>query len=148
MKIKSHILGVVLLSGMVLTGCNAQTQGSSNENENSTTQEQTRGTYRDVDVNTFADLKQGEGILLDVRTPEEYSQGHLEGAMHIDFYGQDFQNEISKLDKDTPVYVYCRSGGRSGKTMDMMKQMGFKEVYNLDGGITAWQGSGKPVVTE
>jgi len=74
--------------------------------------------------------------LLDVRTPEEVAEGALEGAQNINFYDADFKDKLSKLDKNKPVFVYCRSGGRSGKCAQMCKDMGFKEIYDMKGG---WQ---------
>lgn len=72
--------------------------------------------------------------LLDVRTPEEVAEGALEGAQNINFYDADFKDKLSKLDKNKPVFVYCRSGGRSGKCAQMCKEMGFKEIYDMKGG--------------
>lgn len=79
-----------------------------------------------------------EVVLIDVRTPEEYEQGHLEGSNLINFYGDSFQQEIGKLDKEKEYVIYCRSGGRSGKAVNMMQQMGFAKVHNMSGGILAW----------
>jgi rhodanese-related sulfurtransferase len=64
--------------------------------------------------------------------------GHIKGASQIDFYRSDFQEELAKLDPEVPVYVYCRSGNRSGQAAQMMKRMGFTTVYNLQGGMGAW----------
>ena len=72
--------------------------------------------------------------LLDVRTPEEVAEDALEGAQNINFYDADFKDKLSKLDKNKPVFVYCRSGGRSGKCAQMCKEMGFKEIYDMKGG--------------
>ena len=72
--------------------------------------------------------------LLDVRTPEEVAEGALEGAQNINFYDADFKDKLSKLDKNKPVFVYCRSGGRSGKCAQMCKDTGFKEIYEMKGG--------------
>lgn len=76
--------------------------------------------------------------LLDVRTPKEYQEGHIDGAKNIDYFDKSFKTELSKLNKNLPVYVYCRSGGRSGKAMQIMKEIGFVDVYNLKGGFLAW----------
>lgn len=89
------------------------------------------------EVNTLLDTDK-EVVLIDVRTPEEYKQGHIEGSDLINFYGSDFQNEIAKLDKGKEYVIYCRSGGRSGKAVNMMQQMGFEKVHNMSGGILAW----------
>lgn len=83
--------------------------------------------------------------LVDVRTPGEYADGHLKGAINIDINGDDFEHQLAALNKEVPVFVYCRSGGRSTRAASKMESMGFKKVYNMDGGITAWSASGKPV---
>ena len=94
----------------------------------------------DVSVAAFAALidTAETGLLLDVRTDREFAMGHIRGAAQIDFYRDDFREELAKLDTNAPVYVYCRSGNRSGQAAKMMKSMGFKTVYNLEGGIGAW----------
>jgi len=77
--------------------------------------------------------------LIDVRTPAEFSKGAIEGAKNIDFYGDDFLQKLtSGLDKNQPVFVYCKSGGRSGKTCGKLSENGFIKVYDLSGGYTAW----------
>lgn len=85
-----------------------------------------------------------EGLILDVRTPQEVAQGAIAGHVDLNFYAPDFKEKLQTLDKNVPVMVYCRSGGRSGNTMQLLKSMGFKEVYNLAGGMMAWQSQGKP----
>jgi rhodanese-related sulfurtransferase len=85
-------------------------------------------------------------IILDVRTPEEFKENHLAGATTINFYDKDFQNQLGKLNKAKPVFVYCAGGVRSGKASKLMESLGFTSIYNLDGGIKAWKASGKPVV--
>lgn len=95
----------------------------------------------------FAEKMQEEGVvLLDVRTEEEFKEGHLEGAMQYDYYEtESFKSYLEGLDKSKTYMIYCRSGGRSGTTLDMMAQMGFDKVYNLDGGINAWKAAAMPV---
>lgn len=83
--------------------------------------------------------------LVDVRTPEEYSEGHIKNSLNINVQGSSFEAEVAKLDKKRPVMVYCRSGGRSASAQRMLIDMGFAEVINLDGGIRGWQSAGKPV---
>ncbi len=85
--------------------------------------------------------------LIDVRTPGEYAEGHIENAVNIDVNGADFTTALSKLDKNKPVMVYCLSGGRSSNAASQMKSMGFTEVYNLSGGIMGWRNAGKPTTT-
>lgn len=102
--------------------------------------------HLDVSVAEFQErMTQKAGLLLDVRTPEEVAQGVIEGATVLDYYGDQFAEELAKLDTNQTVYVYCRSGGRSGKTMAQLKDLGFAHVYNLDGGITAWKAAGMPM---
>lgn len=99
----------------------------------------------------MADLSQEEwaeqlsqddnAVLLDVRTLEEVEEGMIPNALHIDIYaGQEFLNELEKLDKSKNYYVYCRSGNRSGQACAIMQSIGFSNAYNLLGGITEWEG--------
>lgn len=83
-------------------------------------------------------------VLLDVRTPGEYAEGHLAGALNIDWNGGNFDAEIAKLDKAKPVFVYCLSGGRSGSAAAAMRSMGFKQVYEMKGGMIKWRSEGLP----
>lgn len=79
--------------------------------------------------------------LVDVRTPEEYAVSHLKNAQNICVTDDDFRDKVVSLDKYKPVYVYCRSGGRSAKAAKILKEMGFTKVYDLQGGITNWEAS-------
>ena len=80
-------------------------------------------------------------VILDVRTFSEMQQGYIPNAIHIDIYkGQDFIDEVMKLDKNKSYYVYCRSGGRSGQACAFMNQAGFAKAFNLIGGFMQWQG--------
>ncbi len=78
-------------------------------------------------------------VILDIRTPEEFQEGHLEGAKNIDFKADDFSEKIARLDRDKPYVVHCRSGGRSGSSLEIFKKLGFKNIIHLDGGILGWQ---------
>ena len=86
--------------------------------------------------------------LIDVRTPEEYEEGYIEGFENIDFHGDNFDLEIEKLDKTKPVVVYCRSGKRSASCATKMLEKGFVKIYDLDGGITKWMSEGYDVIIE
>lgn len=77
-------------------------------------------------------------VLLDVRTPEEFVAGNIEGAINIDFKAPDFEQKIGALDKNKTYYVYCLSGMRSRKAADRMSELGFTSLYTLDGGYSAW----------
>ena len=70
-------------------------------------------------------------VIIDVRTKSEYEQGHLAGAQWIDVLQPDFEERVSKLNKNTSYKLYCRSGARSGKALSLMKKLGFKTVENL-----------------
>jgi rhodanese-related sulfurtransferase len=85
-------------------------------------------------------------LLIDVRTQDEYRQGHLPNALLLDYYSRDFNDQLSKLDKSKPVFVYCASGGRSNAAARVMKDMGFKQVFDLQGGFRAWSQAQKPIV--
>ena len=106
---------------------------------------------KDIDVQESFDLIQrNQGnpdfMIIDVRTPEEFAEGHIENAINIDFYSQTFEEELDRLDRGKAYFIYCRSGNRSGQAREIMKAMGFTEVYNLSAGIVDWISAGLPVV--
>jgi phage shock protein E len=80
-------------------------------------------------------------VVIDVRTPAEYAQGHLPGAINIDVEGSSFDSEIAKLDKSKHYALYCRSGHRSGIAAQKLVDAGFKDVVDLKGGLSTWTGS-------
>ena len=80
--------------------------------------------------------------LIDVRTPQEYEEGHIEGATNINWNDDNFEQQVSKLDKTKPVMVYCLAGGRSGSAAAALKRMGFTEIYDLKGGMRSWRSAG------
>ncbi len=84
-------------------------------------------------------------VVLDVRTPEEFAEGHLADATLIDIYEADFADRIAELDPDVPYVVYCRSGNRSGQAVELMGELGFTDVTDIDGGILAWNAAGLPI---
>lgn len=85
-------------------------------------------------------------VVLDVRTPEEFAERHLDGAIMIDFYEEDFATQLAQLDPTAAYLLYCRSGNRSGQTAKLMEQLGFTDVADVDGGINAWTAAGLPTV--
>lgn len=90
--------------------------------------------------------KEGKDLLiLDIRTKEEYDGGHLKGAVNEDFFGPDFEKRLAKYDRKAPCLVHCASGGRSGKSLAILKKAGFVEVYHLDAGFQGWKSGGYPV---
>ena len=120
---KSKFLSLVLLSFLFLS-CQGQSSKA----------------IQTVDVKSYAEkLKTTENPqLLDVRTPAEFSTGHIENAKNVNWNGSDFIAEANKYDKSKPIFVYCKVGGRSAQAADKLVQLGFTEIYNLDGGIMKW----------
>ncbi|MBU2951326.1 rhodanese-like domain-containing protein [Tamlana agarivorans] len=103
--------------------------------------------YVDMSVKQFkTDVSHDFVQLVDVRTPEEFKEGHLENAINVDFKANDFKDNIEKLNSDKAVYIYCRSGKRSKKSVSYFKKVGFTTIYNLKGGILAWKAKSLPVV--
>lgn len=84
------------------------------------------------------EVPKSELQLIDVRTPEEYSQGSILDAVNIDYLNPSFSESIAALDKSKPVYLFCRSGNRSQKAAAIMAEMGFSEIYDLKDGYQAW----------
>jgi rhodanese-related sulfurtransferase len=91
-------------------------------------------------------LKQNKAIVvLDVRRADEFTAGHIPGARNLDFYDDNFRRKLAELDRNTSYLIHCQSGGRSGKTEKLMKELQFKSVLHLNEGFGQWQRSGKPV---
>jgi thioredoxin 1 len=88
--------------------------------------------------------KRGKIKLIDVRTPEEYAEGHIAKSTLVNYKDEKFKEQLKnlKLNKKKPVFVYCRSGNRSGKAAQILKEMGFKKIYDLEGGVISWEQSG------
>lgn len=84
-------------------------------------------------------------VLLDVRRPNEYEAGHIEGAILMNIEDPDFPQKVAQLDKDKTYYINCRSGARSGRACQYMASQGFADTINLKGGILAWQDANLPV---
>jgi len=93
--------------------------------------------YENVSADAFKKLfdEHPNAVILDVRTKEEFKQGAIRGAVNLDLIGGSFKQEIAKMDKDKTYFVYCRSGNRSGQACKLMGDLGFKNLYNLSGGI-------------
>jgi len=79
-----------------------------------------------------------ELILVDIRTPEEFAEGNIKGAKNINFHDADFEAQMQHLDKEKPLYIYCRSGVRSAKAAKQLQEMGFREIYDIEGGFLNW----------
>lgn len=86
-----------------------------------------------------------KATVLDIRTPEEFSAGHIPGAVNIDFMEDDFAKKVAALDKSKTYVVHCGAGSRSGKAMPLFDETGFKSVLHLQQGFKGWEAAGKPV---
>ena len=134
---------ILIAAFSVLTSCS----GTAQQNNTATSTPETAAIappstgVTDVDVAAFKKLQQGnpDAVVLDVRTPEEFAQGNIEGAVNIDVKNPNFSGQIKGLDKDKTYMVYCRTGRRSTTACQMMQNEGFKNLYNLQGGFVAWQ---------
>jgi rhodanese-related sulfurtransferase len=123
------LIVVILTSVLILTGCTSADDSV------------------DLKVSDFSAKSQEVGVVsLDVRTADEFAEGHLIDAININVESGNFEAEIEKLDKNTTYAVYCRSGRRSAVAVDLMKKAGFTNLYNLDGGVIDWSASGLPLV--
>lgn len=122
---------IILTSFLLLLLFNACSQGQAQQ---------------ELDPQAFqaAYLKDTQAVLLDVRTPGEFQGGYIPRALNIDWNGSDFDQRIKNLDKNQSVYVYCLSGGRSADAADFLRKEGFRQVYELKGGINAWRNAGLP----
>ena len=139
---KKLILGAMSFTILSLMSCG----GSANAD--ATTEQIVQQTQAIVHVNVaqFETLLEKEnGTILDVRTPEEWAEGIINGAQQMNYYDDDFATQIAALDKSKAVFVYCKAGGRSSSAAEVLKENGFTKIYNLDGGMDAWKEQGKDV---
>lgn len=138
---KKNVISLILVSvftGLIL-GCE-NTQKNKPTSENSS-QPQSTVNYENIDVERFKELmKNDDVVILDVRTDEEVSNGAIEGSAQIDFYKEDFKEQLSKLDPNKTYLVYCKTGGRSSQSCKILtEELGFSNIKNLQGGYTAWE---------
>jgi thioredoxin len=117
----------VLVSSIILS-CNGQTSKNT----------------KTIDAPAFAEkIKTTENPqILDVRTPEEFASEHIENAKNINWLGNSFVKDAENLDKTKPVFVYCKSGGRSAKATEKLQELGFTNIYELEGGFLKWDAAG------
>jgi rhodanese-related sulfurtransferase len=104
--------------------------------------------YKNVNVNKAEEIINTveDVVVLDVRTPQEFKDGHIENAINIDIFSNDFDAQVEQLDKSKTYVVICRSGGRSANASNKMVTMGFEDIYNVEGGFISWNGAKKPSV--
>jgi len=109
---------------------------SCTDKKNSKTDKQL-GEIKQISALEFKENSKNNSVI-DIRTPQEYSQGHIEGAVNINYYDKTFLEQVAKLDKEKPIYIYCRSGSRTSSAAKKLKKIGFSEVNDLEGGIISW----------
>jgi len=90
-------------------------------------------------------IAEGKVAIIDVRTAEEFKDGHITGAQNIDIMAADFETQLTKLDKTQPTLVHCQAGGRSMRALKVFEKLGFKNLIHLDEGFGGWEAAGKPV---
>ncbi|NJB72783.1 rhodanese-related sulfurtransferase [Saonia flava] len=93
---------------------------------------------KEIPITELSQKDIDKGILVDVRTPEEYNMGHLDSAMNINWFDEDFAKQFESIDKNKTLYLYCKMGGRSAKASELLESKGYKTV-NLLGGYDAWK---------
>ncbi|SNS69826.1 Rhodanese-related sulfurtransferase [Ekhidna lutea] len=104
-----------------------------------------QNTIEVVQSERVVELQKEGVIIVDIRTPEEYSKGHIPGVKHINFFESDFLEQMKGLGLDNPMIIHCASGGRSGKASKLLKEQGFKKVYDYSGGFSDWNSKGLKV---
>ena len=137
---------VALVSCLTMASCQTDGETGRSMQQAPTTQSTAQGIVEHKNVSECnALVTAGEAELLDVRTPGEWDCGHLANATFIDFYKPNFKEKVSELDKDQTYVVYCAVGGRSAQAANQMREMGFKHVINMKGGIKDWARQGLPI---
>ena len=122
------VITATITLALILTGCSQDSNSA------------------DLNVIEFYTKSQEAGVIsLDVRTAQEFAEGHLKNAININVESGNFENEIANLDKTATYAVYCRSGRRSAVAVDLMQKAGFTKLFNLDGGVIDWSASGYPL---
>jgi rhodanese-related sulfurtransferase len=128
---------------LVLMGCNPNSTNIAEKQIG----DESKAFIKNIDSPTFKKfMESGQGLVLDVRTPQEVTQGYIPEASVIDIYDRNFEDKIKVLPKDKEIYVYCTSGVRSMQAAKILQKNGFDKVYNLGGGIVDWQRKGFTIV--
>jgi rhodanese-related sulfurtransferase len=134
---------ILLVLSVMALSCNSPSETTATQNNS--TVEQAVTSSSSYSVLNVADFKAkmesltGQGFnLVDVRTPEEVASGTIENSINIDFNNSNFSEGLAKLDKSKPLMLFCRSGARSGRASSIAKELGFTEIYDLQGGFMAW----------
>ena len=130
------LLIVTSLMSVTLSSCGQNT--TKKESKDSEIQSSQKQSISELISPAALNEKLGDIQLIDVRTSNEFNRGHIKNAMSINFYDGHFYEQMSKLDKNKEIYIYCRSGNRSGKAASKLKEQGFTKIYDLQGGIINW----------
>ena len=143
------IIYTIILGTMLVTACGNKKAATNNETTSTQTTIEAAPSDVDFKVLNATDFNNGmtsnPGTTLDVRTPGEFKKGYIKDARLLDIFSDEFDVELNKLDRNATYYVYCASGGRSAECSEKMQELGFKKVYDLDGGMGAWRKAGLPV---
>ncbi|MCP3997539.1 MAG: rhodanese-like domain-containing protein [bacterium] len=134
MRTKTTFTAIALAGALILGSCGGSTATDSKLELTSVS-----------DVTEIVSAPPADLVILDIRTPEEFGTGHIDGAINIDYYAADFEAQLSGLDLTVPYVMYCNSGNRSSNALPLMDSIGFEEVYELDGGIQAWYLAGNQI---
>lgn len=132
-------LFILVMIGMVSIGLSSCNNISASSNDNGAVINQTVQEFKNS-------MKLKNATLVDIRTPEEYDDGHIEGSIMIDFSKKTFKNYVLNLPQNEPILIYCRSGNRTGKAASTLAALGFTKIYNLTNGIKDWMKEGEPIV--
>lgn len=144
MQLKGEQLFGVLIAVLVVLGLGILLLIKSGGNS-----EEVNSPISKVSAEEFmTEIEEDDAIILDIRTPDEFNESKIAGAVNIDFYETDFRDKLEALDKGGNYKVYCNSGNRSADAMIIMEDLGFTNVTELLGGIQAWVGAGFDVVSE
>jgi len=140
--IPKSVIYLLFSIGLLLSGYSCKPNPAKNTPNNSIT----KIDPKKLNVNEFEQKLNTtpNAQLVDVRTPGEYKNGHLKGALNINYQDNSFTDEVAKLDKTKPVFVYCQMGGRSKEACNYMSNQGFTEIYDMDNGFKSWQHYNKP----
>ncbi len=130
----------LVLASVSVVGCSPSSSSSGDEGGAATSSTSTQS--------PSSASAQSEAVIIDVRTPEEYAAGHIEGAINIDFYSETFAQDVAALDPGAAYVVYCRSGNRSGQAKAIMDAAGFTNVTDAGAVEAASQELGLPIVTD
>ncbi len=138
----SLFLGALIIGVLLASGC-IQTETNTTKSE---TQIQIIENITPIGAyNLIQENKDNPNFaILDVRTPEEFLGEYVESAVNLDYNSDTFRNDLDKLDKNKTYLIYCRSGGRSENALNIMKELDFREAYNMLGGIIKWKSEGLP----